>query len=153
MGNEFIKTNQVGIVIGIFKNIPVSSTKESGITTTICHNNGFMRRKVGDKGAYSGRVHIDTNSSVSWGTGCCDSHAKEVGSIMSGLVSVQQVGHLSESFLIITGGIGVFEGICVLNRFNGGGIGMMSLANTTILLGDGTGWVQNRGCHWSFSRS
>ena len=43
--NKFIKTNHVGIAIGIFKDIPVS-TKESGVTTTISHNNGFMRREV-----------------------------------------------------------------------------------------------------------
>ena len=87
MGNEFIKANHVGIVIGIFKNIPVG-TKESGVTPAIHHNNGFMGRKAGDKGTYMGRVHIDTNSVVCWGTGCCDSHAEETGGIMSGLVTV-----------------------------------------------------------------
>ena len=86
MCNKFIKTNHIGIAIGIFKNIPVS-TKKSGVTTTICHNNGFPRRKVGDKRTYSGRVHIYTNGSVRRRTGCGNSHAKEAGGIMSGLVT------------------------------------------------------------------
>ena len=53
------------------------------------------------------------------------------------------MGHFSDSFLIITGGIRVFESISVLDGFNGGGIRMMSLANTTILLGNGAGWGQS----------
>ena len=87
MHNKFIKTNHIGIVSGILKYIPVS-TKKSSVTTTICHNNGFSGREVGDEGMYFGRVHIDTDSPVRWRVGSGDSHAKEVGSFMSGLVTV-----------------------------------------------------------------
>ena len=48
-----------------------------------------------------------------------------------------------DSLLIITGGIGVFESICVLDWISGGGIGMMSLADSTILLGNSVGWCQS----------
>ena len=40
-GNKFIKTDHICIVIGIFKDIPIS-TKKASVTTAIGHNNGFM---------------------------------------------------------------------------------------------------------------
>ena len=73
-------------MIGIFENIPVS-TKKSSVTTAIYDNNGFTRRKAGDKRTYAGRVHIDPNSLVSWRTGCSDSHPEEAGGITSGLLT------------------------------------------------------------------
>ena len=87
MCNKFVKTNHVGIAIGIFKDIQVS-TKKSGVTTAICHNNGFAGREAGDKRTYFGRVHIDTDSLVMQRVGSDDSHTKESGSFMSGLVTV-----------------------------------------------------------------
>ena len=86
MCNEFIETNHVGILIGILKDIPVT-TKKSCVTTAICHNNRFVGREVGDKRTYFGRVHIDTNSLVEWRVESGDSHAKESCSIMGGLVT------------------------------------------------------------------
>ena len=47
-------------------------------------------------------IHIDMNSAVSRGTGCHDGHTKEVGSVMSGLVTVQQLVDFLESLFIIT---------------------------------------------------
>ena len=85
-GNKFIKTNHICISISIFKNIPVGA-KEAGITATICHNNGFLRSKMGGKGMDTARIHIYMNSVVCRETGCRDSHTKEAGSIMSGLVT------------------------------------------------------------------
>ena len=138
MGNEFIKTNHIGIAIGVFENIPVSA-KKSSVTSTICHNDGFMRGKTGGKRTYMGRVHIDVNSAVCWGTGCHDGHAKKMGSITSGLVTSQQASDFPEGLLIITGCIGVFESISVLDGFSGGRISMVGLADSTILLGDDVG--------------
>ena len=74
-------------MIGILKDIPVS-TKKSSVTTTICHNNRFVGREVGDERTYFGRVDIDTDSPVRWRVESCDSHAKKMGSFTSGLVTV-----------------------------------------------------------------
>ena len=87
MHNKLVKTNHVGIAIGILKYIPVS-TKESSVTSLICLNNGFVEREVGDERTYFGRVHIDTNSLVRQRVGNGDSHVKELGSFTSGLVTV-----------------------------------------------------------------
>ena len=82
---------------------------------------------------------MSTNSAVSWRTGCHDCHAKEIGGITSGLVTVQQASDFLESYFIITGCIGVFESIGVLDGFNGGGISMIGLADSRVLLGDDGG--------------
>ena len=87
MGNKFVKTHHVGMAVGVLKDIPVCPKKAS-VTTAISHNNRFMRSKTGDKSTYLGRVHVDTNSLVSWGTGYRDSHAEETGGITSSLVTV-----------------------------------------------------------------
>ena len=68
---------------------------------------------MGGKGTYAGRVHMNTNSAVSWRTECCDCHAEEMGGIMSGLVTAQQASDFPESLFIITGCIGVFGSVVV----------------------------------------
>ena len=89
------------------------------------------------------RIHSDMNGAVSRETGCRDGHAKETGSVTSGLVTAQQMSDFPESLFIITGCVGVFESISAMDEFRGGRIGMMGLADSTILLGDHIGWRQN----------
>ena len=98
---------------------------------------------MGGKGTDMTRIHIDMNGVVSRETGCRDGHAKEMGSITSGLVTVQQTSDFPESLFIITGCVGVFKSISVMDGFCGGHISMMGLADSTILLGDSIGWRQN----------
>ena len=99
---------------------------------------------------YFGRVHIYTDSLGRCRVGSGDGHAKKSGSFMTGLVSLEHAGHFPESLLIITGSVGVFESICVMDGFERAGIGMMGLANTTILLGDSVGRVRGGGTIWCF---
>ena len=89
------------------------------------------------------RIHIYMNSAVSRETGCRDGHAKETGSVTSGLVTAQQMSDFPESLFIITGCVGVFKTISVMVGYRGGHISMMGLADSTILLGDGVGWRRN----------
>ena len=84
--NKFVETNRICIAIGILKYIPVS-TKESGVTSAIGHNNRFTGREAGYERTDFGKVHIDENSLVRRIVGKSDSHAKESGSFMSGLVT------------------------------------------------------------------
>ena len=86
MCNKFIKTNHIGIAIGVFNNIPVGA-KESCVTSSICHNNRLTRREVGDERSDSARVHIYTDSLVRQRMRFGGSHANEMSSITSGFVT------------------------------------------------------------------
>ena len=82
-----------------------------------------------------------TNSPGRCRVGSGYDHAKKLGSVSTGLVTPEHVGHFLESLLIITRGIRVFDSISIMDGFEHAGIGMMGLANTTILFGDSAGRV------------